>query len=99
MIKTLQTILRQDRERFIIPKGVQEIIPVNRIWSDGIFKSGNVYTKTFKFSDINYAKGYRPACHVVPCCQRLCETSKADYRNKAERNNGFLFHLFCPFSI
>ena len=41
MIKTLQTILRQDRERFIIPKGVQEIIPVNRIWSDGIFKSGN----------------------------------------------------------
>lgn len=55
MIKTLQTILRQDRERFIIPKGVQEIIPVNRIWSDGIFKSGNVYTKTFKFSDINYA--------------------------------------------
>ena len=55
MIKTLQTILRQDRERFIIPKEVQEIIPVNRIWSDGIFKSGNVYTKTFKFSDINYA--------------------------------------------
>ena len=55
MIKTLQTILRQDRERFIILKGVQEIIPVNRIWSDGIFKSGNVYTKTFKFSDINYA--------------------------------------------
>ena len=45
MIKTLQTILRQDRERFIIPKEVQEIIPVNRIWSDG----------TFKFSDINYA--------------------------------------------
>ena len=44
MIKTLQTILRQDRERFIIPKGVQEIIPVNRIWSDGIFKSGNIYT-------------------------------------------------------
>lgn len=42
MIKTLQTILRQDRERFIIPKEVQEIIPVNRIWSDGIFKSGKV---------------------------------------------------------
>ena len=43
MIKTLQTILRQDRERFIIPKGVQEIIPVNRIWSDGIFKSGKLF--------------------------------------------------------
>lgn len=55
MIKTLQNVLRQDRERFVVPKGVQDVIPVSRIWSDGIFKSGSAYTKTFRFSDINYA--------------------------------------------
>ena len=55
MIKTLQNVLRQDRERFVVPKGVQDVIPVSRIWSDGIFKGGNAYTKTFRFSDINYA--------------------------------------------
>ena len=55
MIKTLQNVLRQDRERFVVPKGVQDVIPVSRIWSDGIFKGGSAYTKTFRFSDINYA--------------------------------------------
>lgn len=55
MIKTLQNVLRQDRERFVVPKGVQDVIPVSRIWNDGIFKAGNAYTKTFRFSDINYA--------------------------------------------
>lgn len=55
MIKTLQNVLRQDRERFVVPKGVQDVIPISRIWSDGIFKAGSAYTKTFRFSDINYA--------------------------------------------
>ena len=55
MIKTLQNVLRQDKERFIVPKGVQDVIPVKRIWNDGVFKVGNAYAKTFKFSDINYA--------------------------------------------
>lgn len=40
MIKTLQNVLRQDRERFVVPKGVQDVIPVSRIWNDGIFKAG-----------------------------------------------------------
>ena len=62
MIKTLQTILRQDRERFIIPKEVQEIIPVNRIWSDGIFKSGNPATYTPKHSNFPTS--------TMPCFQK-----------------------------
>ena len=30
------------------------MIPVRRIWPDGIFLVGNKFSKTYKFSDINY---------------------------------------------
>lgn len=54
MIKTLKTILRQEKEQYKIPRKVQDIIPVQCIWKDGIFKSGGKFSKTFKFTDINY---------------------------------------------
>lgn len=54
MLKTLKTIMRQDKEKYTVPRKVQDVIPVNGIWNDGIFRVGNKYTKTFKFSDINY---------------------------------------------
>lgn len=54
MIKTLKTILRQEKEKYKIPRKVQDIIPVQCIWKDGIFKSGGKFSKTFKFTDINY---------------------------------------------
>lgn len=55
MIKSLQTILRQDKEHFNIPGSVQQAIPVRRIWPDGIFQVGNKFSKCIRFSDINYA--------------------------------------------
>ena len=55
MIKTLQTILKQDRERFAIPRSVQDAIPIRQIWPDGIFLCGGKFSKTIRFSDINYA--------------------------------------------
>ena len=56
MIKTLRNIFRQDKERFVVPKGVQDVIPVTAIYDDGIFRVGkDKFTKTFKFTDINYA--------------------------------------------
>ncbi len=55
MIKTLQTTLRQDRERFVVPKSVQDAIPIRRIWTDGVFQFGSKFSKTIRFSDINYA--------------------------------------------
>ena len=55
MIKTLQTTLRQDRERFTVPKSVQDAIPIRRIWPDGVFQFGSKFSKTLRFSDINYA--------------------------------------------
>jgi len=55
-VKTLKRILKQDKERFNVPKRIQHTIPVRRIWNDGIFLSEkNKYSKCYKFTDINYA--------------------------------------------
>lgn len=56
MPKTLKRILKQDWERFVVPKKVQDIIPVRTVYPDGIFLVGkNKYSKMFRFEDINYA--------------------------------------------
>lgn len=54
MMKTIKTLLAQNRERYKVPRRVQDIIPISKIWTDGIFKVGNNFTKSFKFTDINY---------------------------------------------
>lgn len=55
MIKTLRTLFRQDKEKFVVPKSVQQAIPIEAVWPDGIFKIGRTkYAKSFKFTDINY---------------------------------------------
>lgn len=55
MIKSLQKIIKEDKEHFSIPKTVQQAIPIRRIWSDGIFQHGSKFSKTIRFDDINYA--------------------------------------------
>ena len=59
MIKLLKRLLKwlfkQDKERFRIPKSVQDVIPIRTIWDDGIFLVENKYTKTYRFEDINYS--------------------------------------------
>ena len=42
MIKTLSNIFKQDKEKFVIPRSVQQVIPIETIWSDGIFKIGRI---------------------------------------------------------
>jgi hypothetical protein len=54
MIKTIKSILQQDREHYHVPRRVQDVIPINSVWSDGIFRVGSKFTKTFRFTDINY---------------------------------------------
>ena len=54
-MKKISDFLKKDKEKFVIPKGVQDVIPIQRIWEDGIFLVGrNKYSKTFGFTDINY---------------------------------------------
>ena len=59
-MKTLRTLFKQDKEAFVVPKGIQDVIPVTRIWQDGIFQVGkNKYSKCYRFTDINYAVASR----------------------------------------
>ena len=56
MIKSINNLKKQEKDNFNIPKSIQQVIPIQRIWTDGIFLVGkNKYSQTFKFSDINYA--------------------------------------------
>ena len=54
MMKTLKQTFTQDKERYSVPRKVQDVIPIRRIWDDGIFQVGNRFAKTYKFTDINY---------------------------------------------
>lgn len=59
-MKTIRNLFRRDKEEFNIPKSIQDTIPVHRIWKDGIFLLGkDKYSKTYKFTDINYAVASR----------------------------------------
>lgn len=54
IIKTLAKANKQEKTKFKIPRSVQEAIPIQRVWEDGIFQSGNRYSKSYSFTDINY---------------------------------------------
>ena len=55
IIKTLAKAKKLEKEKFKIPRSVQEAIPIQRVWEDGIFQLGNRFSKSFSFTDINYA--------------------------------------------
>ena len=57
-MKAIKKVLKfkKDIDEFDIPKNVQGIISINRMWKDEIFLIGkNKYAKTYMFTDINYA--------------------------------------------
>ena len=55
-MKTLNRLFKRDKEKFIVPRSAQDIIPIKAVWEDGIFLVGtDKYSKSFKFLDINYA--------------------------------------------
>ena len=55
-IKTIRNLFKQDKDKFVTPKGVQDVIPVDIIYKDWIFvHSKNKYSKCYRFTDINYA--------------------------------------------
>ena len=54
MSSTFRKIRQAERESLRIPKSVQQAIPITKVYEDGIFKVGNNYSKTMKFTDINY---------------------------------------------
>ncbi len=53
MMKSIRTLVRQDREKYVIPRRVQDVIPIQKIWEDGIFLTGRRDAPPFRFSDSN----------------------------------------------
>ena len=48
--------IKIDKEKLKVPRSVQQAIPIKSIYEDGLFYLGhNMYSKTFRFDDVNYA--------------------------------------------
>lgn len=54
MLKTLEAANRSERRPLKIPRSVQQTIPIQRIYKDGIWLVNGKYTHTWRFADINY---------------------------------------------
>jgi len=78
-MKTLRNLMKQEKDTIKIPQTVQEAIPIQTVYEDGIFElggghsnpgiagkimglfrlggqtPGHLYSKTFRFDDVNYA--------------------------------------------
>ena len=54
MIKSYERIKKLNKEKVKVPKSIQDTIPVDTIYRDGIFRMGNKFSKSYRFLDINY---------------------------------------------
>lgn len=54
MIKTLVAANKSEKEKFRIPRSVQESVPIRCIYSDGMWCVGHKHSRTWRFTDINY---------------------------------------------
>lgn len=55
MLKRVNALLKANKEAYRIPRRVQDLIPIRRVWEDGVFQLGqDFYAQTFRFSDVNY---------------------------------------------
>ena len=57
MLKTEAATIRQDRERYHIPKTVPSLISIRQVWPDGTFLVGRKFSRTYRFTDI-YCQQY-----------------------------------------
>ena len=55
MIKSARATLRAHRESIKLPKSTQDLLPFRRAWQDGTFVCGDVFSRTYRITDINYS--------------------------------------------
>lgn len=55
MIKSLIAANKSEKERFNIPRSVQQSIPIKKIYGDGVWLVGGKHSRTWRFADVNYA--------------------------------------------
>lgn len=57
---------RAKKSKRKIPKSVQQSIPVDVVYKDGIIQNGRIFSKTWRFSDINYEVASNADTHIRP---------------------------------
>lgn len=55
LIKTLMSANRSERDKFTVPRSVQQSIPIKRIYADGIWQAGSKHSRMWRFADVDYA--------------------------------------------
>ena len=58
MIKSLMSANKSEREKFTIPRSVQETIPVKCVYPDGIWLVGNRHSKSWRLAEVDFADAY-----------------------------------------
>lgn len=55
MLRSHQKLKSLNKEKYKVPRSVQDTIPIDTVYIDGIFRMGNKYSKSYRFLDINYS--------------------------------------------
>lgn len=55
ILNLLEKSKRVKNQKRKIAKTVQQSIPIDAVYKDGIFRTGRLFSKSWRFSDINYA--------------------------------------------
>lgn len=70
-MRLIQSLRKCDKEHYPIPKTVQQWMPIQRVYPDGIFFYEGRFSKTFRFTDINYSiaskEDQMPMMILMPC--------------------------------
>ncbi len=70
MLKSHEKIKKLKKERYKVPKSIQDLIPFDFLYKDGTFQKGmktkgfNMYSKTFLFSDVNFLNASDEECET-----------------------------------
>lgn len=68
MLKSFERIKKLKKERYKVPKTIQDIIPFDYLYQDGTFQKGmkingnNMYSKTYSFTDVNFLNASDEEC-------------------------------------
>ena len=57
MMQKITKMLKKDKEKFVVPKGIQDVIPVKAIYDDGIF----LVAKTSMQNPLNFPISTTPS--------------------------------------
>ena len=88
MIKSQLKMKRQNKEKLRIARSIQDTIPVDTVYTDGIFRMKNKYSKTYQFLDINFSIASDESKeHIIQLYKELLNSFDSSVMVKITINN------------